>query len=551
MILGNKLEKPYEKYTIREKVWLVCDYCGKEFQRIKKSRERNNININKDGCGDKECKKAKMKDINFKLYGQDNYFLTDEFNEKKNKTNLENYGETEYFKSDDFQIKRKEKLNDKYGVDSPLQNKEIKKKQQDTCEKIYGKRNYAQTDEFAPKVAESNIEKYGVSSPMKLEKYIDMREETCEKKYGKKSYTQTEEYWERRIETCKEKYGVEHPSQLKSNRDQAKATTKEQYGVENYSQTDEFKKNYKNYCLETIGVPSYLCLQENRQYGKKQSEITEWLNSLGFNFKLNDYSILGSKEIDIYDGKALAIEFCGLYWHNEFSPQPRDKNYHYQKYITCLEKSVKLITMYEDEWNGETDICKSMLKSMLGLYDKRIHARKCKIEQIENKDFYDFCKVNHVMGGNTLAKVCLGLIYDDELVGGVSLGRHHRGNIDLVLSRLCFKKNIQIVGGTSKLFSGCRKWMQENGHDSIISWSDNRWSQGNIYKTLGFELDGEIEPDYCYVNADKPYFRLSKQSQMKSNTGCSKDMTIREWCVQHRLARIWDCGKKRWKFKLV
>ena len=38
---------------------------------------------------------------------------------------------------------------------------------------------------------------------------------------------------------------------------------------------------------------------------------------------------------------------------------------------------------------------------------------------------------------------------------------------------------------------------------------------------------------------------MSKQSQKKSNTGC-QNMTEHQWALEHGLARIWDCGKKRW-----
>jgi hypothetical protein len=61
-------------------------------------------------------------------------------------------------------------------------------------------------------------------------------------------------------------------------------------------------------------------------------------------------------------------------------------------------------------------------------------------------------------------------------------------------------------------------------------------------------LDKELGPDYSYINLKKPYYRLSKQSQKKSNTNCPEDKTEYEWAIENGLARLWDCGKKRWKF---
>jgi hypothetical protein len=116
---------------------------------------------------------------------------------------------------------------------------------------------------------------------------------------------------------------------------------------------------------------------------------------------------------------------------------------------------------------------------------------------------------------------------------------------------LCFKAGYQIVGGASKLFSHCVNWCKNNGIKKIISWSDNRWSNGSIYKNLNFILEQELGSDYAYVNIDNPKERISKQSQMKCNTGCPKDKSEKEWALENGLSRIWDCGKVRWVFKIL
>ena len=92
--------------------------------------------------------------------------------------------------------------------------------------------------------------------------------------------------------------------------------------------------------------------------------------------------------------------------------------------------------------------------------------------------------------------------------------------------------------------------MIENGYKDLISWSDNRWSQGRVYEKMGFTLDSELPQDYSYVNVKRPIERLSKQSQKKSNTNCPEGMTEKEWAEERGLARIWDCGKKRWKLEI-
>ena len=136
-------------------------------------------------------------------------------------------------------------------------------------------------------------------------------------------------------------------------------------------------------------------------------------------------------------------------------------------------------------------------------------------------------------------------------MGVMSLGRHHRQSATnhVVLDRLCFAAGVQVVGGASKLLKRCVEWAATEGHEAIITWSDNRWSAGKIYQTLGFTLDEELDVDYSYVDLRNGR-RLSKQSQKKSASGCPADKTETEWAFERGLAKIWDCGKKRWKFDL-
>jgi hypothetical protein len=232
------------------------------------------------------------------------------------------------------------------------------------------------------------------------------------------------------------------------------------------------------------------------------------------------------------------------------SPQPRDKNYHYFKYKACSGQNIRLITMFEDEWKNRNKQCKNFLKSVFNIVDKTVYARKCEVKMISKKESDAFCEEHHIQGPSMHTQVSYGLFHHNVMIGIMSLGRHPRKSNSIVLDRLCFADGWQIIGGASKLFSQCTKWAKANKVSSIISWSDNRWSQGMIYQKLGFRLDEDMKPDYSYVNIKKPYRRLSKQSQKKSVTKCPLGMTEFEWATQHGLARIWDCGKKRWVFKV-
>lgn len=515
----------YNNLTIRTEVNLICDYCGIKFKRIKKSIQKLNKIICKDSCGGKSCTAKKKEEINLKIHGTNSYFKSKEFLEKSKKTNLEKYGSENYFSSDDFKEKRAESLISKYGVDSPLRNEDIKNKQKFTCLEKYGFENFSKTKDFIKKRESSCLEKYGHKSAMQNDEVKKKKEKTCRKKYGKKNYTQTKEYWQKRIKTCLKKYGVEHPHQNKNVFDKMTKT------------------NIKKY-----GTPFPI-----KKFGKTQKEITDWLNGYGFNFK-SDFEILEGKELDCYDvNQKLALEYCGIYWHNENSPQPRNRLYHYNKWKKCKDNNIQLLTIFDDEWNSKKEICKSLILSKLGIFEKRIYARKCEIRKISKKEMSEFCDLYHLQGANKLSIVCFGLFYKNELCAVIDLGRHHRkkDKETLVLTRLCFKSGLQVVGGAGKLFKSCIDYCKENNIKNIISWSDNRYSDGNIYEKLGFEKVEDLKPDYYYVNIKAPKKRLSKQSQSKKNSNCPKEMTELEWANSRGLSRIWDCGKTRWNYILI
>ena len=551
MIIKEKLDKPYKDYSTKATIWLQCDYCGCKFTRIKRSRDLSNKNVNKDSCDHKNCKSKKKKEIYEYLQKDESYKIRQkEIADKKRKNNLKKYGCENYFESEDFKKKRLHTLMKKYGVTSLYLNPELLKKYKETCIQRYGVDNYAKYIDFYQRVISTNLEKYGYHSATLNKDVLQKRKDTSVKKYGKEHYTQTIQYIENRTKLWLELYGVEHTSKLKSNRDKAKDTCKKRYGVENYAQTEAFKSKYSKVCYEKYGVPNPLLLKKNQVYGKTQAQIKNWLTDIGFIFE-SSYTIVDGKEIDLYNDKLkIGIEYCGLYWHNELSLSPRNSKYHYDKFKKCQEKNVRLLTIFEDEWKNQQELCKSRIMSILGIQKNKVFARKCKSKELSRKEFNDFCNINHLQKSNNLGLVYYGLFYRDEMVAGMSLGRHHRNSKVITLDRLCFKKDFNVVGGSSKLFKLCLEWAKNKHYKSIISWSDNRWSAGSVYQKLGFKLEKELKADYSYVNFKNPTQRISKQSQAKNNNGCPIDKTEREWCLNLGLARIWDCGKKRWKYEI-
>lgn len=611
MILHDKTKQEFgytwETASQYKNFYCICDYCGKEFLRCKKTIKQCNQTITKDSCGIGNCKKQKSEETNLKKYGVKNYSSTKEAQEKREKTceekygkkhytqteqykqdNIEKYGEEHHTKTQEWKDNIKEVRIKNFGVDHHTKDKKYQEEQVKKNREKWGVDHFMSTDWFKAKARKTKEERYGglftkiqeekrrktnlmhfgyefpMQSPIikakvneyfiitfgchpsKLDETKKKVEDTFLKNYGVTSYSKTDEYKIHMVEINMANYGVKWYFQSEDFKNKKIQTCILNYGVDHYSKTKESKENYAKVCMERYGSP------HPNIYGKAQKELQDWLNSFGFNFKSNS-SILDGKEIDLYDENLkIGIEYNGLFFHTEASLQPRTKNYHYDKYIKCLGKGIRLISIFEDEWLLKNDQCKNYLKSVLKKFNIKIFARKCEVKEINKEIANNFYEENHILGKCKLIDVSFGIYYNNDLFGVVSLGKHHRQNNKnvVVLNRLCFKDGIQIAGGASKLFKKCIEWAKNKGFESIISWSDNRWTDGKIYNKLEFKLEKDYGPDYSYVDLKKCKKRISKQSQRKKITKCPPGLTEKEWCFQRGLARIWDCGKKLWIYKL-
>lgn len=387
------------------------------------------------------------------------------------------------------------------------------------------------------------LDRYGVDSPLKSQQIRDKIESTNLEKYGYTTPLQNNNVKNKSKITCLEKYGFEYAVQHQSTKDKIANTCVERYGTKSPSENKDIRDKQIATCISKYGTPYY----KNSSL-KEQLLFRDWLNSLGFNFT-NNTDILDGKEIDCFEPSInIGFEYCGLYWHSE---EYLDKKYHINKQKLAAEKNIRVYTVFADEWKFRNEQVKNFISSILGKNKKKIQARKCEVKEI-NKDVGKiFLEENHIQGAKT-SLVFFGIYFENELFGVMSFARHHRQNNKhkLVLDRLAFKKDVSIIGGASRLFKLGIEYGRTNGYSSIISWSDNRWSDGKVYEKMGFVLEKDYGPDYSYIKLSNPKIRISKQKMTKKHIGCPKEKTESEFLSELGFSRIWDCGKKLWVYNL-
>jgi len=315
-----------------------------------------------------------------------------------------------------------------------------------------------------------------------------------------------------------------------------------------YPQADpELVKRSLQTRLDRFGT-TFIQRDPNKEY--TEDKVRNYLNSIGGNFVKSDYSILGNKELDMVDhDKKIAVEYCGLYWHHELTRC--NDVYHWEKYKKCQEKGYRLITIFEDEWLLKQNQVKNFLFSIVGTSEV-VYARKCAIKQLEKYQANKFFEDNHIQGEANSILYAYGLEYNGQLIGVISFGLHHRNNDKsiIVLNRLAFVHGITVIGGASRLLQA---FVKEYGskYKKIISWSDNRWSTGNVYEKLGFIKEVEYKRDYSYFVEGTKQLRFPKQSMTRKALGCKPGETEHQKALELGYLRVWDCGKIRWTYNLV
>jgi hypothetical protein len=276
-----------------------------------------------------------------------------------------------------------------------------------------------------------------------------------------------------------------------------------------------------------------------------QQEIIDYIKAI-YNEEIiiNTRQIIKPYELDIYiPAKKIAIEYNGLYWHSYGQQETTEERVaHSTKHNLCLEQGIQLIQILESEWETphKQTIIKSKLKTLLG-HGTRIYARKCEVVELTNQEYKKFCDNYHIQGyrGST---VKLGLKYNDELISTMSFNKHPKYNWEI--TRFATKFDHIVVGGASKLFDYFKK---KYNPENCLTYADRRYSIGNLYRKLGFELDGITSPNYGYIKGGKIWSRqyFQKHKLAKRLEEFDPNMTESENMFKNKYRRLWDAGHYR------
>lgn len=286
------------------------------------------------------------------------------------------------------------------------------------------------------------------------------------------------------------------------------------------------------------------CPKCSKTRSRAEVEIEDYIVSLGVDVQqINKRKLIGNRtELDIFvPSHKLGIEYNGLYFHSTNKiGDSKAKFRHITKQDAAENSQIKLFQIWESEWRDKREIVKSRIAHALGKSSK-IFARKCTAKSIDSRTAKDFLNTNHIQG-ECVASVNLGLFLDSSLVAVMTFGKpRFLKTVQWELLRYCTSQFISVVGGAAKLLSYFkRQYLPE----SIISYADRRWSQGDLYKKLGFTLTRVSPPGYYYFGNTGLEHRLKFQKHKleKLLPQFDKNKTEEDNMFLNGYRKLWDCG---------
>lgn len=458
--------------------------------------------------------------------------------------------------------------NIKTGKENHFSKSETKEKIKQTLLQKYNVDNYSKSTEFSDK-----MKKYYSCLTEDDKKYIQSkRENTNLRKYGYTTPLLSKTVQEKTKNTLLDRYGVDSPSKSKIIQAKKVNTNLQRYKVPNYNQQHLGEETINNLCdrkwlekkmaqssIKEIAAKlnisySALCSHIRKagiiltNYSYFETEVYNYIKEIRPDIEVirRDKTLLKTtkQEIDLYIPELrLAIECNGIYWHGE--NKGKHKYYHLGKTESCLQSSVRLIHIFENEWAGKQDIVKNRLSVLLGQKTK-IYGRNTIVKKVAKTEEQQFLDANHLQG-YVPSVVCYGLYHNDVLISLMSFGKSRFSkNIEWELLRYTVKDIYCILGGAKKLFSS---FINDFSPKSIVSYSDRRWFTGELYKELGFSFSHYSSPNYYYVEQNGELSsRLRYQKHKLSKILSNYNPYLTEWenMLCHGYDRIWDCGNSVW-----
>jgi len=226
-----------------------------------------------------------------------------------------------------------------------------------------------------------------------------------------------------------------------------------------------------------------------------------------------------------------------------------------------VETGISFSIIFEDELTHNTDLIYNKLRHYTKTNTStRIHGRDCVIKTVNSQDKGIFLQKYHVQG-NDNSQIAYGGYFNNQLIAmmtfttpRVALGYKNKDRSTYAdiweLSRFTTNTNYRIPGIASRLLEYFKR---NHSWKEIFSFADRRWSVGNLYYKLGFDLVQTNAPDYFYIIDGVRKHRWAYRKDMLKSKLAHYDPAATEYqnMLSHGYDRIWDCGTLKFSLRKI
>lgn len=317
--------------------------------------------------------------------------------------------------------------------------------------------------------------------------------------------------------------------------------------------TQEAIANLYGCCQNTVdrALADFNIIKSNC-YSHRESSIETlvrvFLEKHNIAFIQQTRDIIAPKELDFFlPDYDIGIELCGLYWHS--TKVNKNTNHILEKYITCKNVGIQLITIFEDEILLKQDIVFNRLASLLKLSPAEIYARQCVIKEVSKDTGIAFLNKTHIQGAGR-NHIYLGAFYKNALVAVMTFAKPNiaKGSTKVEWELNRFASIDNIPGVASKLFKFFERTYNPT---SVVSYADLRWNTGKLYTQLGFVHSHTSKPNYWYTTNQKDRkhrYAFTKHRLLTIFPEEDPTQTEQQIAENHNLYRIYDCGSTVYKW---
>ena len=178
------------------------------------------------------------------------------------------------------------------------------------------------------------------------------------------------------------------------------------------------------------------------------------------------------------------------------------------------------LIIIEDRWHTQRSSMTARILAHLEVFSP-IYARNCEVRRIDKSMAKEFLKNNHSYG-HAACKYCYGMFlkrHTGHVAKSVSDQDPSPGTLVAVATfsnarkwtkgdkiiksyewtRYASLPGVRLSGGMGRML---KTFIKEVQPDDIMSYADLEWSAGDVYKQLGFELEGYKAPVLFTIDTD-------------------------------------------------